>query len=46
MDSGELALWNWAVSGWASRSFFVRLSYSLSAPLKINWKLDDEAAVR
>ena len=44
MAPGESQAWNWVTSGWASKSFPVRLLYASSAPLMISWKLDDEAA--
>jgi len=39
MSLGELQDWNWATSGCARRSLFVRFSYSFRALLKISWKL-------
>ena len=42
---GELQSWSSAASGWASKSFFVRFSYTFKALLKMSWKLDDEEAV-
>jgi hypothetical protein len=45
MASGELQVWSWEARGWASKSFFVRFSYTFSALLIITWKLFDEEAV-
>jgi len=42
---GELQDCSWAASGWARRSFFVRLLYAFKASLKISWKLEDEMEV-
>jgi hypothetical protein len=36
---------SWAASGWARRSFLVRLWYAFKALLKITWKLEDEVGV-
>jgi hypothetical protein len=43
MSLGVLQSWSWEVSGWLSRSFFVRLLYAFNALSKISWKLDDGA---
>ena len=43
MALGESQVWSRAASGWASRSFFVRLSYVFKALLTISWKLEDGA---
>ena len=47
MAPGELQDWNWAASGWTSRSFLVRFLYLSKALLMMNWKLftllDEEA---
>ena len=42
MAVGESQAWSWEASGWASRSCFVRFSYSFSALLMTSWKFDDE----
>jgi hypothetical protein len=42
---GELQDCSWAASGWARRSFLVRLSYAFKALLKNSWKLEDEVEV-
>ena len=39
---GESQYWSSVASGWASRSFFVRFSYTFKALSKISWKLDDD----
>ena len=46
MASGESQAWSWEASGWASRLFFVRFSYALSALSMMSWKLDGELAMR
>jgi hypothetical protein len=43
MAVGESQTWSWEASGWASRSCFVRFSYSFSALVMTSWKFDDEA---
>jgi hypothetical protein len=45
MSPGELQVWNWEASGWATRLFLVRFSYAFRALLMISWKLNDGAAV-
>jgi hypothetical protein len=39
---GESQAWSRAASGWAKRSFLVRLSYAFKALLKIGWKVEVE----
>ena len=46
MSAGELQAWSWEARGWNSKSFLVRFLYDSSALLIIDWKLEDNAAVR
>ena len=45
MVVGEVQALSWAASGCAKRSFFVVLSYSFKALLKISWKLEDDVTI-